>query len=114
MPRGHGQLAAFTPDETTLGVSEIARRAGVPLPTASRLVAELVRHGLLAREPARRVRIGVCGCGNLRCAPRLPWPAGTAMPFMEDAHSVIGHHVPLGVLDGDEVIFVERCRHRTR
>jgi DNA-binding IclR family transcriptional regulator len=30
------------------------------------------------------------------------------MPFMEDAHAVLGHHVQLGVLDGDEVVFVER------
>jgi DNA-binding IclR family transcriptional regulator len=30
------------------------------------------------------------------------------MPFMEDAHAVIGHHVQLGLLDGDEVIFAER------
>src|SRR5919199_4879925 len=31
-----------------------------------------------------------------------------AMPFLEDLHAVIGHHVQLGVLDGDEVLFVER------
>lgn len=99
---------AFTPDETTLGVSEIARRAGLPLPTASRLVAELVRHGLLAREPGRQVRIGVRMWElALRASPALGLRE-TAMPFMEDAHSVVGHHVQLGVLDGDEVIFVER------
>jgi DNA-binding IclR family transcriptional regulator len=31
-----------------------------------------------------------------------------AMPFLEDLHAVIGHHVQLAVLDGDEVLFVER------
>ena len=99
---------AFTPDETTLGISEIARRAGLPLPTASRLVAELVRHGLLAREPGRQVRIGVRMWElALRASPALGLRE-VAMPFMEDAHSVIGHHVQLGVLDGYEVIFVER------
>jgi DNA-binding IclR family transcriptional regulator len=30
------------------------------------------------------------------------------MPFMEDLHAVIGHHTQLGVLDGREVLFVER------
>jgi DNA-binding IclR family transcriptional regulator len=49
----------FTPEEPVLQVSEIARRTGLHLATASRLVAELVGHGLLAREPDRRVRVGV-------------------------------------------------------
>ena len=30
------------------------------------------------------------------------------MPFMEDLHSVVGQHTQLGVLEGDEVLFVER------
>ncbi|WP_446466196.1 IclR family transcriptional regulator domain-containing protein [Streptomyces sp. BRA346] len=30
------------------------------------------------------------------------------MPFMEGVHDVVGHHVQLGVLDGDEVLFLER------
>ena len=50
---------AFTPQDTTLRVSEIAARTGLHLATASRLVAELVEHGLLARDPDRGVRIGV-------------------------------------------------------
>ena len=50
---------AFTPDEPALTVSEISRRTGLHLATASRLVAELVSHGFLARDADRRVRIGV-------------------------------------------------------
>lgn len=99
---------AFTPEDTTLGVSEIARRAGLHPATASRLIAELVTHGLLAREPGRRVRIGVRMWElALRASPTLSL-RDAAMPFLEDAHAVIGHHVQLGVLDGEEVIFVER------
>ena len=30
------------------------------------------------------------------------------MPFLQDLHVVLGHHVQLGVLDGDEVLFLER------
>jgi DNA-binding IclR family transcriptional regulator len=30
------------------------------------------------------------------------------MPFMEDLHAVVGHHTQLGVLEGKEVLFVER------
>jgi DNA-binding IclR family transcriptional regulator len=49
---------AFTPDERVLSVSQIARRAGLHLATASRLIAELESHGLLDRDPDRRVRLG--------------------------------------------------------
>jgi DNA-binding IclR family transcriptional regulator len=99
---------AFSPDETVLGVSEIARRSGLHPATASRLIAELSTHGLLAREPDRRVRIGTRMWElALRASPARGL-RDTAMPFMEDAHAVIGHHVQLGLLDGAEVIFAER------
>jgi DNA-binding IclR family transcriptional regulator len=99
---------AFTPEETTLSVSEIARRSGLHVATASRLVSELVAHGLLVRTPDRRARIGVRLWElALRASPARSL-RDAAMPFMEDAHAVIGHHVQLGLLDGDEVIFAER------
>ena len=34
------------------------------------------------------------------------------MPFLEDVHAVVGHHAQLGVLDGDEVLFLERLTAR--
>jgi DNA-binding IclR family transcriptional regulator len=101
-------LDAFTPDEPTLPVSVIARRSGLPVATASRLIAELVGHGLLAREPDRRVRVGVrlWELGQ-RASPTLGLREA-AMPFLADLHDVVGHHIQLGVLEGDEVLFVER------
>ena len=101
-------LDAFRPDEPTLRVSDIAARSGLHLATASRLVAELTDLGLLAREPDRQVRIGVRLWElALRASPTLSL-RDAAMPFLEDLHAVVGHHVQLGVLDGREVLFVER------
>ncbi len=101
-------LAAFTPETSALTVTAIARRSGLPQATASRLVAEMVALGLLSREPGGRVRVGV-RLWELaqRAAPTLQLREA-AMPFMEDLHGVVGHSVQLGVLDGDEVLFVER------
>lgn len=101
-------LEVFTPDELALTVSEISRRSGLHLATASRLVAELVTHGFLARDADRRVRIGVrlWELGT-RASPTLSL-RDTAMPFMEGLHDVVGHHVQIGVLDGGEVLFLER------
>jgi len=99
---------AFTPVEPVLSVSEIARRVPLHIATASRLVGELVGHGLLARQPDGRVRIGV-RLWELaqRASPTLTLREA-AMPFMEDLHGVIGHDVQLGVRDGDHALFVER------
>ncbi|MCZ9342622.1 helix-turn-helix domain-containing protein, partial [Streptomyces sp. TRM76130] len=86
-------LEAFTPDEQALTVSEISRRAGLHVATASRLVAELVSLGCLARDADRRVRIGVrlWELGT-RASPTLSL-RDAAMPFMEGVHDVVGHHV---------------------
>jgi DNA-binding IclR family transcriptional regulator len=101
-------LEAFSQDRPALTVSEIARRAGLPLPTASRLVAELTAHGFLSRDETRRVRIGVRLWELVtRASPALSL-RDAAMPFMEGVHDVVGHHVQLGVLDGCEVLFLER------
>ncbi|MFI7501727.1 IclR family transcriptional regulator [Streptomyces sp. NPDC049687] len=101
-------LEAFTPDEPALTVSEISRRTELHLATASRLVAELVSHGFLARDADRQVRIGVrlWELGT-RASPTLSL-RDAAMPFMEGVHDVVGHHVQIGVLEGDEVLFLER------
>ncbi|MFK0119854.1 IclR family transcriptional regulator [Streptomyces sp. NPDC090994] len=101
-------LEAFSQDTPALTVSEIARRTGLHVATASRLVAELVAQGFLSRDDDRRVRIGV-RLWELatRASPTLSL-RDAAMPFMEGVHDVVGHHVQLGVLHGDEVLFLER------
>ena len=99
---------AFTPGERVLSVSQIARRARLHLATASRLIAELEAHGLLDREPDRRVRLGKRMRELALRASPPPGLRAVSLPFMVDVHAVLGHHVQLGVLDGDEVAFVER------
>lgn len=98
----------FGPDATALRVSDIARRTGLHVATASRLVDELVSYGWLQRDADRRIRIGV-RIWELasRASPTLGLREA-AMPFMEDLHAVVGQHTQLGVLEGREVLFVER------
>jgi DNA-binding IclR family transcriptional regulator len=101
-------LAAFTPEEPTLRVSEVARRAELHVATASRLIAELVEHGLLSRNADGQVCVGLRLWElAMRASPTLSLRE-TAMPVMERLHRAVGQHTQLGVLDGDEVLFVER------
>ncbi len=98
---------AFGPDAPALRVSEIARRSGLHVATTSRLVNELVRYGWLQRD-ADGIRVGVRMWElALRASPTLSLREA-AMPYMEDLHAVVGHHTQLGVLEGEEVLFVER------
>ncbi|MEJ2890864.1 IclR family transcriptional regulator [Actinomycetospora aeridis] len=101
-------LEAFTPSDRALTVGELARRAGLPAATASRMVADMVEHGLLARDADRRVRVGT-RLWELasRASPTLSLRE-LAMPVLEELHALVGHHAQLGVLDGEQVLFVER------
>jgi DNA-binding IclR family transcriptional regulator len=101
-------LDAFDPDSPSLTLGEVAARAALPLSTTSRLVAEMVEHGLLGRDLERRLSIGV-GLWELaqRASPTLGL-RDAALPFTEDLHAVVGQHIQLGVLQGDDVLFTER------
>ncbi|WP_205739706.1 IclR family transcriptional regulator [Georgenia sp. SYP-B2076] len=105
-------LEVFGPGERSLSASDIARRARLPVPTAHRIVGDLVRSGLLEREPDRRVRVGL----------RL-WELATrsssalslreiALPFMEDLHAVVKQHTQLSVLDRNDVLYIEKLSSR--
>lgn len=101
-------LAAFGSGDTSLRVSDIAVRAGLHPATASRMVAELVEHGLLTRDGDRRVRIGLRLWELASRASPAVSLREAVMPFLEDLHAVVGQHVQVGVRDGTEVLFVER------
>ena len=105
-------LESFTPDEPELTVTELARRSGLHLATASRIVGQLVGQGLLSRGPDREVRIGMRMWELASRAAPTRSLRDAAMPYLEDLHAVVGHHAQLAVLDGDEVIFLERLSAR--
>lgn len=101
-------LAAFDPDSPTLSVSQISSRARLPISTTSRLVEEMVGQGLLHREEDRRIGIGVRLWELAQRASPTLGLREAALPFMEDLHAVVGQHIQLGVLQNDQVLFVER------
>jgi DNA-binding IclR family transcriptional regulator len=105
-------LESFTLDEPELTVTEVARRSGLHLATASRIVGQLVQHGLLSRGPDREVRVGMRMWELASRAAPTRSLRDAAMPYLEDLHAVVGHHAQLAVLDGDEVIFLERLSAR--
>ena len=105
-------VEAFGPGDSALTITEIARRSGLHIATASRLVEELRSFGWLQRDEDRKVRIGVRMWELVsRASPTLSLREA-AMPVMEDLHAIVGQHIQLGVMEGDEVLFVERLTAR--
>ncbi|HEU5471072.1 MAG TPA: IclR family transcriptional regulator [Actinophytocola sp.] len=105
-------LGAFTPEAPELTLSELARRAGVSIPTAHRRVRELVAWGAIERGADGRLRIGLRLWEVASLAPRGLGLREAAMPFLEDLYEVSHENVQLAVRAGLEVVFVERIAGR--
>jgi DNA-binding IclR family transcriptional regulator len=105
-------IAAFPEGVSSLQLSELADRAGLPLTTAHRLVRQLAEHGLLETVDGGAVRLGLRLWELVnRNSPTLALRQA-AMPFMEDIQQVLNQNVNLAVLDGWEALFVERLSRR--
>ncbi len=101
-------LGTFDENHPRQGLSEIARRAGMPVPTVSRLLAELVAGKALARRPDGRYEIGrrLWQLGLL--APVNQELREVALPFMHDIHAATGDVVHIAVREGSAALYVER------
>lgn len=108
-------LGAFSAKDPVLGLTDIARRTGLPLTTVHRIAGELAAGGALDRGDDGRYRIGLRLWEIAHLAPASHGLREAAMPFLEDLHEVTRHNVQLAVLDPDdagEVVYVERLSSR--
>lgn len=105
-------LGAFDADVPSMSVGVLAVRADVPLATAYRLVDQLVGHNFLRKDSSGSLSLGF-GLWELasRSSSALTLREA-AMPFMGDVQAVVGQHTQLGVLQNDEVLFIERLSGR--
>lgn len=105
-------MEAFPEGVTSLQLTELADRAGLPLSSAHRLVRQLSEHGLLDLGTGGTVRLGLRLWELVnRNSPTLALRQA-AMPFMEDIQQVLNQNVNLAVLEGWEALFVERLSRR--
>ncbi len=101
-------LGAFDAEHRAQTLSEMARRAGLPLPTAHRLVAELVDWGALVRRSSGEYVIGrrLWDLGLL--SPTQSGLRQVASPFLHDIYGATLATVHLAVRDGLEVLYLDR------
>jgi DNA-binding IclR family transcriptional regulator len=110
--RAFGVLEAFTPAASALTLSEIARRADLPLTTTHRLVTELRAAGALERDGGGAYRIGLRLWEIASLAPRGVPLREAALPFLEDLYEVTHENAQLGVREGHDVVYIERIAGR--
>ncbi|MFC5994364.1 IclR family transcriptional regulator [Pseudonocardia hispaniensis] len=100
-------LEAFGPDDEHLSLTEIARRSGVAKASVHRLAQELLQWGVLERRGSaywlgmRLFEIG-------QRVPRQRILREAARPYMEDLYQATKETIHLAVLDGHEVLYLEK------
>jgi len=104
-------LTAFQGTRGELGISELARRTALAKSTTHRMVAGLVRVGLLERS-GTQVRLGLLLFELGQSVPRQSNLREAALPFMEDLREATNSNVHLAVMEGLEVVYVEILKVR--
>ncbi|WP_460947846.1 IclR family transcriptional regulator [Okibacterium endophyticum] len=104
-------LETFDTDRTVQSVSEIGRRAGLPTSTAHRMVRDLVESGMLERDEAGRIRLGLRLWELALRGSRALRLRQAALPHMERVQTRLREHTQLAVLENDEALFIERLSH---
>ncbi|WP_017934600.1 IclR family transcriptional regulator [Nocardioides sp. Iso805N] len=102
-------LDVFREANAGLGVSELARHAGMPVSTAYRLLAHLVEGGYVHKDGTRyRPGDKLVELGTRVLEHRTQALRELVAPHLGDLYSICGTTTRLGVLDGSEVIIVDK------
>lgn len=102
-------LESLNAAEAPAGVSALARSTGMPKSTAFRLLAYLEESGFVERA-GKAYQLGrrLFELGNNVDYCRPDGVRDVALPFMTDLHTRTGMTVHLGVLEGTDVVYLEK------
>jgi IclR family transcriptional regulator, acetate operon repressor len=88
----------------SLALSELATRAGLPLPTIHRLIRTMVNRGYVRQEPSRRYALGprLIPLGDTAGRMVGAW----ARPHLAELVNEVGETANLAMLEVDSVVYV--------
>lgn len=102
-------LKSFTSAHPTWGVSELARRLDLSTSTTHRLLSTLADEGVLEQDASSgRYRLGLSVFDLAAAEPTQRSLHEAVLVSMTELRSRTGETVQVGVLDGREVVYVER------
>ena len=111
LERGLAILSAFRSGQPLLGVSELARGVGLSRSTAHRYIATLASLGYLQQDPStRKYRLGPRVLDLGFSAINSMDLREVAAPHLQALSDETGHTVNMAVLDGPDIVYIERCR----
>lgn len=112
--RGLAILSCFTPRRPALGIVDVAEQLGMSRSTTHRYMTTLVELGYLAQGAKRKYRLALKVTGLGMSALSSTSLREHAQPYVQDLHRHTGYTVAVAVLDGPEILYVERLRGRRR
>jgi IclR family pca regulon transcriptional regulator len=111
LERGLAILSSFKSARPLLGVSELAREIGLSRSTAHRYVATLAALGYLDQdELTRRYRLGPRVLDLGFSAINSMELRELSVPHLQRLSDETGHTVNMAILDGSDIVYVERVR----
>jgi IclR family transcriptional regulator, pca regulon regulatory protein len=111
LAKGLRILSLFDEQRPSWRVSDLATAAGLPMPTAYRIVMTLTAEGYLDHLPNGEYRPGVRTLTLGMAALRSLDLVGIATPKLTDLGQRMGETVNLAVLTGDRVLYLIRLRN---
>lgn len=109
LERGLAILGCFTPDRPVLGIADIADELGMSRSTTHRYVITLVALGFLEQGASRKYRLGLRVTDLGMSALNSTGLREHARPYLEELRKRTSYTTSLAVLDGQEILFVERA-----
>ncbi len=111
LERGLAILSAFKAATPELGISELARSLGLTRSTSHRYVATLARLGYLQQNPnTRKYRLGSRVVDLGLSAINSMELREISAPHLQQLSDETGHTVNMAILDGVDIVYIERCR----
>jgi IclR family pca regulon transcriptional regulator len=111
LERGLAILSTFSALRPLLGVSELAREVGLSRSSAHRYIATLAKLGYLEQDRlSRRYRLGPRVLDLGFSALNSMELRQLAAAHLQELSDTTGHTVNMAVLDGIDVVYIDRCR----
>jgi len=111
LERGLAILSTFKPGRPLLGVSELSREVGLSRSSTHRYVATLAALGYLQQDtPTRKYRLGSRVLDLGFAAINSMELREISAPHLRELSDETGHTVNMAVLDGSDILYIERCR----
>ena len=110
LERGLAILACFTPERPVLGIADIADDLGMSRSTTHRYVITLVALGYLEQGASRKYRLGLKVTDLGMAALNSTGLREHAHEYLEELRQRTSYTTNLAVLDGIEILYVDRAR----